>query len=71
MHPFISMQNNPTLAEKTTEAIQKIQKFGYVFVFDIPTQKYQACDQNGTVEHEFDNWAQIIAFADNILDNRS
>ena len=69
------MKNNPALLEQTAEAIEKIQGFGYEFAYDILTQKYQVCKGNPDgsleVEHEFDNWEQVIAFADNIHDERN
>ena len=64
------MKNNPLLTEKTAQAIEKIQAFGYDFAYEISTGKYQAghINEEGNVEaeYEFDNWEQIIAFADNI-----
>lgn len=61
---------NEALLDKTTEAVVKIQQFGYGFYFEVATEKYQACHPDGTVAHEFDGWEQIIAFADNICDKR-
>ena len=64
------MKNNPLLTEKTAEAIGMIQSFGYDFAYEISTGKYQAGhikkDGNLEPEYEFENWEQIIAFADKI-----
>lgn len=66
------MKNNPRLTKKTAQAIKKIQSFGYDFAYEISTGKYQAghikADGNLEAEYEFDNWEQIIAFADNITE---
>ena len=63
------MKNNPLLLEKTADAIEKIQRHGYTFAFDMNTEKYQVCEdaEASKVLHEFDNWEQIIAFADNLF----
>ncbi|MXV74496.1 hypothetical protein F4Z99_09475 [Candidatus Poribacteria bacterium] len=60
--------NDPKLADKTAEAIVKIQALGYTFAYDIKTEMYQACLQNpdGSLEviHEFADWEAIIAFTE-------
>ena len=63
------MRNNPLLLEDTADAIAKIQRHGYTFTFDINSEKYQVCeDPEATkVLHEFDNWEQIIAYANNLF----
>ena len=71
MRNDLALLNDPALLEEATESVLKIQKQGYVFCLDIATEKFQACHQDGTVEYEFDNWQQIIAFADNIHDERN
>lgn len=62
------VKNDPALADKTAEAVEKIQSLGYTFAFDIKSRMYQACHENPDgslkVKYEFIDWEHIIAFAD-------
>lgn len=63
------VKNDTALLDKTVEAIQKIQERGWAFVFDVGSRMYQAGHETSDgfeVEHEFIDWEEIIAFAQDI-----
>ena len=63
-------KQDPALTNETLEAIGKIQRFGYQFVFDLTTRTYQILETDGTVVETFDEWVEIINYADNLHDKR-
>ena len=65
------IKNDPALLEKTLDAIQVIQQFGYDVAFHLKTREYQVLEKDGTVVETFDEWKEIIAYADTFHDKRT